>query len=69
MSFHSSGMLPPMEINLETLQRITRTAGFAWTDAELEALRPALQKSLELLARLEALPLGTVEPTVQYRML
>ena len=62
-------MLPPMEINIETLRRITGVAGFEWTDAELEALRPALARSLELLARLEALPLETVEPTLQYRIL
>ncbi len=66
---HSSGMLPPMEINLDTLRRITRLAGFDWTDAELDAIRPVVERTLEMLGRLEALPLGEVEPVTQYRVL
>lgn len=62
-------MLPPMEISLETLKRLTRLAGFEWADAELEAIRPACERSLDLLARLEALPLADVEPATQYRIL
>ncbi len=62
-------MLPPMEISLDTLQRITRLAGFEWTEAELEAIRPTLARTLDLLARLEALPLADVEPATQYRVL
>src|SRR5256886_12921891 len=38
---HSSGMLPPMEISLDTLKRMSRLAGFDWSDAELQAIRPA----------------------------
>jgi Asp-tRNA(Asn)/Glu-tRNA(Gln) amidotransferase C subunit len=62
-------MLPPMEINLDTLRRIARLAGFDWTDAELDAMRPVLERTLETLGRLEALPLGEVEPATQYRVL
>ena len=62
-------MLPPMEITLDTLNRLARLAGFEWTGAELEAIRPALERLLDGLARLEALPLGDVEPASQYRML
>ena len=62
-------MLPPMEISLETVKRLTRLAGFEWTDAELEAIRPMMERMLDLLARLETLPLADVEPTAQYRML
>ncbi len=62
-------MLPPMEITLETLNRLARLAGFEWTDAELEAIRPMLGRLLDGLARLEALPLADVEPASQYRVL
>ncbi len=51
-------MLPLMEISLETLKRVTRLAGFDWTDAELEAIRPTVERTLDLLARLETLPLA-----------
>jgi len=62
-------MLPPMEISLDTLKRLTRLAGFDWPDAELEAIRPTLERTLDLLARLEAVPLAEVEPAMQYRVL
>ena len=58
-----------MEIRLDTLKGLTRLAGFEWTDAELEAIRPTMERTLDLLARLEALPLADVEPATQYRML
>jgi len=66
---HSSGMLPHMEITLDTLKRLTRLAGFEWEDAELEALRPLAERSLDLLARLDAVDLGETEPATQYRVL
>ena len=53
----------------ETLRHTARVAGFAWSAEELEALRPAVEAALRLLATLEALPLGAVEPTTQYRIL
>ncbi len=62
-------MLPPMEINLDTMRRMTRLAGFDWTDSELEAIRLPVERALDQLARLEALPLGQVEPATQYRVI
>ena len=56
-------------LDLDTLRRAARVAGFVWTDAELEAIRPAVLASLRLLATLDALPLDGVEPTTQYRIL
>lgn len=56
-------------IDLETLRRAARLAGFDWPDGELEAIRPMVEASLRLLASLEALPLDAVEPTTQYRIL
>jgi Asp-tRNA(Asn)/Glu-tRNA(Gln) amidotransferase C subunit len=55
--------------NVETLRHAARVAGFAWTDAELEPLRRAIEASLRLLATLDALPLDAIEPTTQYRIL
>ena len=55
--------------DVETLRGAARVAGFAWTVEELEALRPAVEAALRLLAALDDLPLGAVEPTTQYRIL
>jgi len=56
-------------IDLDTLRRVARLAGFSWTDAELEAIRPAVAATLGALASLEALPLGEIEPAAQFRIL
>ena len=56
-------------LDLESLRRCARLAGFDWTDAELETIRPMVEASLRLLAGLETLPLEAVEPTTQYRIL
>jgi Asp-tRNA(Asn)/Glu-tRNA(Gln) amidotransferase C subunit len=61
-------MLAPMDIDLPALKSAARLAGFDFTDADLEAIRPGLARALDGLARLEALPLTSVEPTTQYRM-
>ncbi|MGH7304669.1 MAG: hypothetical protein ACRELZ_15380 [Candidatus Rokuibacteriota bacterium] len=58
-----------MEISVESLKRTAALGGFVWADSELEAIRPAVQRLLESLERLEPLPLGSVEPTTQYRVL
>ena len=55
-------------IDLDALRGAARVAGFDWSDAELEALRPMVEASLRLLASLDDLPLADVEPTTQYRM-
>lgn len=54
--------------DLETLRRAARVAGFDWTDDELDALRPMAQSVLRLLATLETIPLGAIEPTTYYRI-
>jgi Asp-tRNA(Asn)/Glu-tRNA(Gln) amidotransferase C subunit len=54
--------------DLETLRRAARVAGFDWTDDELDALRPMAQSVLRLLATLETIPLGAIEPTTHYRI-
>ena len=55
--------------DVETLRQAARVAGFAWTDAELQTLRPAVEAALRLLATLDTLPLEAIEPTTQYRIL
>ncbi len=53
----------------EDLVRLAALAGFTLTAAELEPMRPAVERALEALARLEALPVAAMDPAVQYRML
>ena len=57
-----------MEIGVEGMRRMAVAGGFAWTDAELESIRPAVERLLDALERLESVPLGEVEPTTQYRV-
>ena len=63
-------MLPRMEsLSLAAMREIARAHGFEWTDAELEALRPAVERTLALLQRLETLVPPTLDPTTQFRIL
>jgi Asp-tRNA(Asn)/Glu-tRNA(Gln) amidotransferase C subunit len=54
-------------IDLETLRRGARLAGFTWSDAELEEIRPQVEAMLRSLRALEAVPLGATEPAIYYR--
>lgn len=62
-------MNTPGPVDLAMMRGVSRAAGFEWSDAELEAIRPAVEAMLAMLAKLDALPLLDVEPTTQYRML
>jgi hypothetical protein len=53
-------------IDLAFLRSGARLAGFAWSDAELEEIRPQVEAALRLLAALESIPVDA-EPTTQYR--
>ena len=55
-------------IDVDTLRHVARLAGFDFADSDLEALRPAVLRALQALERLEALPLASVEPVMQYRI-
>ena len=66
---HSSGMLARMEIGVDLLKRAAALAGFDWSEAELEPIRPAVERLLEGLRRLDDADLGDAEPTTQYRVL
>lgn len=54
-------------LDLDTLRRGARLAGFAWSDAELEDIRPQVDAALRLLRTLETIAVGEVEPTTHYR--
>jgi Asp-tRNA(Asn)/Glu-tRNA(Gln) amidotransferase C subunit len=56
-------------IDLDTLRRGARLAGFAWSDAELEDVRPQVEAALRLLRMLETVDVGDAEPTTHYRAL
>ena len=63
-------MLPRMDsLTLSAMREIARAHGFEWTDAELEALRPVVERMLVLLQRLETLAPPTLDPTTQFRIL
>ena len=55
--------------DVDTLRNAARLAGFDFAAADLEPLRPAIERALEALARLESLPLSSVEPATQYRVI
>jgi hypothetical protein len=61
-------MLGRMETtyDLPSLRRAARLAGFELTDAELEAILPAVEGTRALLATLEAIPLAGVEAATRY---
>jgi Asp-tRNA(Asn)/Glu-tRNA(Gln) amidotransferase C subunit len=53
-------------IDLETLRQGARLAGFAWSDAELEEIRPQVEAILRMLRALDTIAVET-EPAMQYR--
>ena len=64
-----AGILSGMStIDAETLRHAARLAGFDFSTSDLEPIRPAIERALQALERLEALPLASVEPVTQYRM-
>jgi len=52
--------------DLPTLRRAARLAGFEWTEAELQAILPAVEGTRVLLAALETLPVAGVEAATRY---
>ena len=55
-------------LDLESLRQAARLAGFDFAAADLEPLRPAIERALLALERLEALPLASLEPVTHYRV-
>jgi hypothetical protein len=62
-------MLPRMPtLTVAAMREIARSQGFEWTDAELEALRPVVERTLTLLEKLETVPPPALDPGIQFRM-
>jgi hypothetical protein len=55
-------------LDRDQLLRSARRAGFPWSDADLEAIRPLVESALRVLAELESLPLDDVEPAAHFRV-
>jgi len=55
--------------DVDTLRRAARLAGFEFSESDLDALRPAIERALDALERLQRLPLGAIEPVTQYRVI
>ncbi len=53
---------------IDEMRTVMRLRGFEWSDAELEAIRPAVEAGLKALASLDALPLESSDPIVQFRI-
>jgi Asp-tRNA(Asn)/Glu-tRNA(Gln) amidotransferase C subunit len=56
------------DVLISVMRRMAALAGFEWTDEELEAVRPAVERSLAVIEKLESVPLSETEPTTQFRM-
>lgn len=55
-------------VSIEGLEGVAALAGYAWTDDELRAIAPLVERSLALIDRLESLPLRDVEPGIVFRI-
>jgi hypothetical protein len=58
-------------MNAPTVATLRATAdlhGLPWSDAELEAALPAVANALAMLASLETVAVGDLEPTIQFRI-
>jgi hypothetical protein len=55
-------------VSIEALKSVAALAGYAWTDDELRAIAPLVERSLALIDRLESLPLRDVEPGIVFRI-
>ena len=55
--------------SIATLRAIADLHGLPWTDAELEAALPAVAGALTMLASLENVAIGDLEPTTHFRVI
>jgi Asp-tRNA(Asn)/Glu-tRNA(Gln) amidotransferase C subunit len=56
-------------LTIDALRALARAEGLELSEAELAGLLPSVQAGRQMLSALDAVPLGDVEPTVQYRVL
>jgi len=65
----AAGILGRMSTtDIETLRQTARLAAFDFSPSDLEPIRRAIERALTALVRLEEMPLGSVEPVTQFRM-
>ena len=57
-----------MSTDLQALRQAARAAGFDFAETDLASIQTAVERALQALERLEALPLANVEPVTQYRV-
>ena len=55
-------------ITTDLMRRMAELAGYSWTDEELQAVAPLVERSLARVDGLESLPLRDVEPGIYFRM-
>jgi hypothetical protein len=54
-------------ISLDLLSGVAGLGGFAWTDDELQAVAPQVERGLAALEKLAALPLRDLDPSTVFR--
>ena len=55
-------------VTVEALKQVAELQGYAWSEAELERIRPQVERGLALVEKLEGLIAQDLEPAIQYRM-
>ncbi|MFQ5829072.1 MAG: hypothetical protein ACE5JD_07950 [Candidatus Methylomirabilia bacterium] len=55
-------------VTVEALKRVAALQGYAWSDSDLEAIRPAVERILSQLEKFAALALNETEPAIQFEM-
>ncbi len=55
-------------VTVEALKSMARLQGYAWSDAEIEAILPQVARGLTLVEKLGALSASDPEPAIQYRL-
>ena len=55
-------------ITTDLMRRMAKLAGYSWTDEELRAIAPLVERSLARVDELESLPLREVEPGVYFQI-
>jgi len=55
-------------VTVEALRSMARLQGYAWSDAEIEAILPQVARGLALVEKLKGLSTSDSEPTIQYRL-
>jgi len=53
---------------VEALKQLAALQGYAWSDEDLERVRPQVERGLAVLEKLPALVPQDLEPAIQYRM-